>query len=61
MPVRIAVGSVAAWEIVLAVAIMLAATYGLVRLGGAVYSGALLRTGARPRLRDVRDAARARG
>jgi ABC-2 type transport system permease protein len=59
MPVRIAVGSVAAWEIVLAVAIMLAATYGLVRLGGAVYSGALLRTGARPRLRDVRNAARA--
>ena len=58
MPVRIAVSSVAAWEIVLAVAIMLAATYGLVRLGGAVYSGALLRTGARPRLRDVRNAAR---
>ena len=27
--------------------------YGLVRLGGAVYSGSLLRTGARPRLRDV--------
>ena len=59
MPVRIAVSDVAAWEIVLAVAIMLAATYGLVRLGGAVYSGALLRTGARPRLRDVRNAARA--
>jgi ABC-2 type transport system permease protein len=58
MPVRIAVGSVAAWEIVLAVAIMLAAIYGLVRLGGAVYSGAVLRTGARPRLRDVRNAVR---
>ncbi len=60
MPVRIAVSDVAPWEIALAVAIMLTATYGLVRLGGAVYSGALLRTGARPRLRDVRDAARAR-
>jgi ABC-2 type transport system permease protein len=59
MPVRIAVSSVAAWEVVLAVAIMLVATYGLIRLGGAVYSGALLRTGARPRLRDVRNAARA--
>ena len=58
MPVRIAVSSVAPWEIALAVAVMLAATYGLVRLGGAVYSGALLRTGSRPRLRDVRTAAR---
>jgi ABC-2 type transport system permease protein len=59
MPVRIAVGSVAAWEIVFAVAIMLVATYGLIRLGGAVYSGALLRTGGHPRLRDVRNAVRA--
>jgi ABC-2 type transport system permease protein len=58
MPVRIAVSSVAAWEIVLAAAIMLVATYGLIRLGGAVYSGAL-RTGGRPRLRDVRNAVRA--
>lgn len=60
MPARIAVGDVAAWEIMLAAAITLAATYGLVRLGGAVYSGALLRTGGRPRLRDVWSAARAR-
>lgn len=60
MPVRVAVGDVAAWEIMLAAAIILAATYGLVRLGGAVYSGALLRTGGRPRLRDVWGAARAR-
>jgi ABC-2 type transport system permease protein len=59
MPVRIAVSSVAAWEIALAAAVMVAATYGLVRLGGAVYSGALLRTGARPRIRDVRNAMRA--
>jgi ABC-2 type transport system permease protein len=59
MPVRIAVGDVAAWEIVLAAAIMLTATYGLVRVGGAVYSGALLRTGARPRMRDAWNAARA--
>jgi hypothetical protein len=37
----------------LAAAIILAATYGLVRLGGAVYSRSLLRAGGRPRLRDV--------
>ena len=62
MPVRIAVSDVAAAEIVLAAAIMLAATYGLVRLGGAVYSGSLLRTGGRPRLRDLWSATRyARG
>jgi ABC-2 type transport system permease protein len=60
MPVRVAVGEVAAWEILLATAIILAATYGLVRLGGAVYSGSLLRTGARPRFRDVWSAARTR-
>jgi ABC-2 type transport system permease protein len=55
MPVRIAVSDVATWEVALAVAIMLA----LVRLAGAVYSGALLRTGGRPSLRDVWHAARA--
>ena len=58
MPVRIAVSDVAAWEMLAAATIMLAATYGLVRLAGAVYSGALLRNGARPRLRDVWTAAR---
>jgi ABC-2 type transport system permease protein len=60
MPARVAVGDVPAWEIAVAAALILAATYGLVRLGGAVYSGSLLRTGARPRLRDVWSAARAR-
>ena len=59
MPVRIAVGDVAAWEVVVATAVMLAATYALVRLAGAVYSGSLLRTGGRPSLRDVWNAARA--
>jgi ABC-2 type transport system permease protein len=60
MPVRTALGDVTVWESGLAAAIMIAAGYGLVRLGGAVYAGALLRTGERPRLRDLRDAARAR-
>jgi len=60
MPVRVAVSDVPAWEIVIAASIVLAATYGLVRLGGAVYSGALLRTGTRPRFRDLWEAARAR-
>ena len=50
MPVRVAVSDIAAWEVVLAASIVLVATYGLVRLGGAVYSGALLRTRAKPPL-----------
>jgi ABC-2 type transport system permease protein len=60
MPVCTAVGDVTLWESGVAAAVMIAATYGLVRLGGAVYAGALLRTGERPRLRDLLDAARAR-
>jgi ABC-2 type transport system permease protein len=53
MPVRIAVSTVALWEVVLAVALLLASTWALIRLGGAVYSGSLLRSGGRPRLRDL--------
>jgi ABC-2 type transport system permease protein len=53
MPVRIAVSDVPVWEIALAAAIMLVATAALIRLAGAVYSGALLRTGGRPTLREV--------
>jgi ABC-2 type transport system permease protein len=60
MPVRVAVSDVPSWEIAISATVVLAATYGLVRLGGAVYSGALLRTGAKPRIRDLWDAARAR-
>ena len=53
MPVRIAVGDVPAWEHALAIAIMLASTYAVIRLAGSVYSGALLRSGARPGFRAV--------
>jgi ABC-2 type transport system permease protein len=54
MPVRIAVSSVAPWEPVLAIALLLASTWALVRLGGAVYSGSLLRSGGRPRFVELR-------
>ena len=53
MPVRQAAGEVAAWEIVLAVVLMLAAIALLVRLGGRVYAGALLRTSGRTTLREA--------
>ena len=49
MPVRQAAGDVALWEIALAVVLMLVAIALIVRLGGRVYAGALLRTGGGPR------------
>jgi ABC-2 type transport system permease protein len=53
MPIRIARGEVALWEVALALALTAAAIYALVRLGGRVYAGAVLRTGAKVRLRDA--------
>ena len=53
MPNRIAMGSPAWWEPVVAVAITLAAIAGLVQLGGRVYTGAILHTGPTLKLRDA--------
>jgi ABC-2 type transport system permease protein len=53
MPVRQAAGEVATWEIALAVVLMLVAIALIVRLGGRVYAGALLRTGGRTKLREA--------
>jgi ABC-2 type transport system permease protein len=53
MPVRQAAGNVPLWEIVLAVVLMLAAIALIVRLGGRIYAGALLRTGGKTKLREA--------
>jgi ABC-2 type transport system permease protein len=53
MPVRQAAGDVAVWEIVLSVALMLVAIALIVRLGGRIYAGALLRTGGRTKIREA--------
>jgi ABC-2 type transport system permease protein len=45
MPVRIIQGTAAPWEIALAVLLVAASAYGLIRLAGRIYAGALLRTG----------------
>ncbi|MBJ7453542.1 MAG: ABC transporter permease, partial [Blastococcus sp.] len=47
MPVRQAAGEVPLWEIALAVVLMVVAIVLVVRLGGRIYSGALLRTGGK--------------
>ena len=59
MPVRQAAGEAAAWEVVLAVALMLLAIVVAVRIGGRVYAGALLRTSGKTKLREALRAGRA--
>ena len=58
MPVRQAAGDVAIWEIALAVAVMLIAIAIIVRIGGRIYAGALLRTGGRTKVREALKAER---
>ncbi len=53
MTVRIASGTVPWWQIVLSVALMVGAIYGMVQLAGRIYAGAVLRIGQRVRLREA--------
>ena len=53
MPVRVSTGSVAWWEIALSVVAMLVAIAATVRVGGRVYSGALLGKGGRVKIKDA--------
>ena len=53
MPVRAALGELAWWEVPTAAAVMVLATYGLLRLGGRIYLGGLLQTGQSVRLREA--------
>jgi ABC-2 type transport system permease protein len=53
MPVRMAAGEAAAWEVAVAVVLMLVAIALVVRLGGRIYAGALLRTGGKIKLREA--------
>ena len=48
-----AAGSVALWEIALAVVLELLAVGLVVRLGGRIYAGALLRTSGRTKFREA--------
>ncbi|MBM3695852.1 MAG: hypothetical protein FJW79_07970 [Actinobacteria bacterium] len=57
-PARIALDAVDLWEILLGMAVMAAAVYGVVRLAARVYAGALLSGGARLGWRQAWRAAR---
>ncbi|TFV63402.1 ABC transporter permease [Geodermatophilus sp. DF01-2] len=59
MPVRQAAGEAVGWEVALAVVLMLVAIALVVRLGGRVYAGALLRTSGKTKLREALRAERA--
>ena len=59
MPVRMAAGQAAWWEVVISVVLMLLAIGLTVRLGGRVYAGALLRTGGKIKMREALQAERA--
>jgi ABC-2 type transport system permease protein len=53
MPVRIASGSAAPWEIGIAVLGCVLGSIALVRIGSRVYTGALLRTGTKVKIKDA--------
>lgn len=58
VPLRAALGAIEPWEIAMAVVINLAAIWLLLEFGGRVYSGAVLQTAGRMKLRDAWRAAR---
>lgn len=53
MPVLVAVGAAPGWQIALSVVISLASTVAMARLAATIYERAILRTGARLKLRQV--------
>jgi ABC-2 type transport system permease protein len=58
MPVRSAVGEVSVGEIALSVLLVVLGIYTLVRLGGRIYTGAILKIGTKVRLKEAWRAAR---
>jgi ABC-2 type transport system permease protein len=58
MPVRIAGGDAAAWEVGVSLAVMLVSIVAVVILAARLYEGAILRTGARVKLGDAWRSAR---
>jgi len=53
MPVRQASGDALVWEVVLATVLMIAATMLLLRVGGRIYTGGLLKTGGKVSIKEA--------
>ena len=58
VPLRAALGAIEPWEVLLSIGLTAAAIWGLFVIGGRVYSGAVLQTGGRMKLRDAWRASR---
>jgi ABC-2 type transport system permease protein len=53
MPVRMVLGSATTWEVLASLALVIGSTALLIPLAGRAYAGAVLRTGAKVKLRDA--------
>jgi ABC-2 type transport system permease protein len=53
MPVLVAVGDVPVWQVAISAVISLASTVVMARIAGTIYERAILRTGARLKVRQV--------
>jgi ABC-2 type transport system permease protein len=53
IPMRTALGGIEPWEVLLSIAVTIVFIYGLFALGARVYSGAVLQTAGRIKLRDA--------
>jgi ABC-2 type transport system permease protein len=58
VPLRTALGAIEPWEIAVSITLMLASIWVLFVIGARVYSGAVLQTGSRMKLRDAWRASR---
>lgn len=58
VPLRAALGAIEPWEVVVSIGLMLAAIWLLFEVGARVYTGAILQTGGRMKLRDAWRASR---
>jgi len=58
VPMRAALGAIEWWEVVISVVVTVLFIYGLFVVGGRVYTGAVLQTGGRMKLRDAWRSAR---
>ncbi len=53
MPLRMAAGTAMNWEVIVSIALMIGAIALMLRIGGRVYSGGLLRTGGKVKIREA--------
>ena len=53
VPIRTVQSAIPWWELIAAVVVMVAATYGMIRLAGRLYEGGILHIGQRMKLKEA--------